>query len=57
MRLARASALVLFTDRLRCLMKRPVRLLGSAALLVSIWMVIFEAGLRMQQYFGPLYDL
>ena len=38
-------------------MKRPVRLLGSAALLVSIWMVIFEAGLRMQQYFGPLYDL
>ena len=57
LRLARASALVLFTDRLRCLMKRPVRLLGSAALLVSIWMVIFEAGLRMQQYFGPLYDL
>jgi hypothetical protein len=38
-------------------MKRLVHLLGQAALLVIAWAVIFEIGLRMQQYFGPLYDL
>ena len=38
-------------------MKRWFRLLGQAALLVITWTVIFEIGLRMQQYFGPLYDL
>lgn len=38
-------------------MKRLFHLLGQAALLVIMWAVIFEIGLRMQQYFGPLYDL
>ena len=38
-------------------MKRGFHLLGQAALLVIMWAVIFEIGLRMQQYFGPLYDL
>lgn len=38
-------------------MKRLLRFLGQAALLVVVWAIIFEAGLRMQQYFGPLYDL
>jgi hypothetical protein len=38
-------------------MKRRFHLLGQAALLVIMWAVIFEVGLRMQQYFGPLYDL
>lgn len=38
-------------------MKRLLRFLGQAALLVVVWAAIFEAGLRMQQYFGPLYDL
>ena len=38
-------------------MKRLVHLLGQAALLVITWAVIFEIGLRVQQYFGPLYDL
>jgi len=38
-------------------MKRRFRLLGQALLLVIVWAVIFEIGLRMQQYFGPLYDL
>lgn len=38
-------------------MKRLVHLLRQAALLVIVWAVIFEIGLRMQQYFGPLYDL
>lgn len=38
-------------------MKRLVHLLGQAALLVIAWAVIFEIGLRTQQYFGPLYDL
>lgn len=38
-------------------MKRLVHLLRQAALLVIAWAVIFEIGLRMQQYFGPLYDL
>ena len=37
--------------------KRSYHLLGQAALLVVIWGAIFEAGLRVQQYFGPLYDL
>lgn len=30
---------------------------GQAVLLVVIWGAIFEAGLRLQQYLGPLYDL
>ena len=38
-------------------MKRGLRLLGQAALLVISWVVIFEIGFRLQQYFGPLYDL
>ena len=38
-------------------MKRLFHLLGQAALLVVMWGVILEIGLRMQQYFGPLYDL
>ncbi len=38
-------------------MKRWFRLLGQAALLVISWAVILEIGLRVQQYFGPLYDL
>lgn len=38
-------------------MKRLFHLLGQAALLVITWAVIFEIGLRMQQHFGPLYDL
>src|SRR5437879_2815527 len=38
-------------------MKRLFRLLGQAVLLVILWGAIFEAGLRAQQYFGPLYDL
>ena len=38
-------------------MKRGFHLLGQAALLVVTWGVIFEIGLRIQQYFGPLYDL
>ena len=38
-------------------MKRGFHLLGQAALLVIVWGAIFESGLRMQQYFGPLYDL
>ena len=38
-------------------MKRLFHVLGQAALLVIAWAVIFEIGLRMQQYFGPLYDL
>jgi hypothetical protein len=33
------------------------RLIGQSALLVITWAAIFETGLRMQQYFGPLYDL
>lgn len=33
------------------------RLIGQATLLVATWGAIFEIGLRMQQYFGPLYDL
>ena len=38
-------------------MKDRFHFLGQAALLVVSWAVIFEIGLRMQQYFGPLYDL
>jgi hypothetical protein len=38
-------------------MKRLFHLLGKAALLVIMWGVIVEIGLRMQQSFGPLYDL
>jgi len=38
-------------------MKRLFPHLGQAVLLVITWAVIFEIGLRMQQYFGPLYDL
>ena len=38
-------------------MKRGFHLLGQAALLVLTWAVIFEIGFRLQQYFGPLYDL
>lgn len=38
-------------------MKEWFHLLGQAALLVITWAAIFEIGLRMQQYFGPLYDL
>jgi hypothetical protein len=33
------------------------RFLGQAVLLTVAWAAIFEIGLRMQQYFGPLYDL
>jgi hypothetical protein len=40
----------------RPLQRRP-RLLGQAILLIISWSVIFEIGLRLQQYFGPLYDL
>jgi hypothetical protein len=38
-------------------MKRLFHTLGQAVLLVIAWGAIFEAGLRLQQYFGPLYDL
>jgi hypothetical protein len=38
-------------------MNRWFRPLGQAALLATTRAVIFEIGLRMQQYFGPLYDL
>jgi len=38
-------------------MKRGFYLLGPAVLLVISWAVIFEIGFRLQQYFGPLYDL
>jgi hypothetical protein len=38
-------------------MKRLFHVVGQAVLLVIMWAAIFEVGLRMQQYFGPLYDL
>jgi len=38
-------------------MKRPIRALAQAMLLIVSWAAIFEIGLRAQQYFGPLYDL
>jgi hypothetical protein len=44
-------------DRKATIMMRWLRLTGQAVLLVVGWAVIFEIGLRAQQYFGPLYDL
>jgi hypothetical protein len=44
-------------QRLRGGTKRLFYFLGQAAVLLITWGVIFEIGLRMQQYFGPLYDL
>ncbi len=38
-------------------MIRWLRLIGQSALLVITWVTIFEIGLRLQQHFGPLYDL
>jgi hypothetical protein len=38
-------------------MKRFLHFLGQAALLAVSWLVIFEIGFRVQQVFGPLYDL
>lgn len=38
-------------------MKRWGRRLGQGALLLAMWGAIFEIGLRVQQYFGPLDDL
>jgi len=38
-------------------MKWFLRFLGRAALLVVSWVAVFEIGFRVQQYFGPLYDL
>ena len=38
-------------------MKRWFRLLGRGTLLFITWVAIFETGLRLQQYFGPLFDL
>lgn len=38
-------------------MKRWVRLLGQGVLLLVCWGAIFEIGLRLQQYLGPLDDL
>jgi hypothetical protein len=38
-------------------MKRLFHVTGQAVLLVVVWAAIFEIGLRIQQYFGPLYDL
>jgi hypothetical protein len=38
-------------------MKRLLHLLAQAVLLVIVWAAIFETGFRLQQYFGPLYDL
>jgi len=32
-------------------------LIGQWVLLAITWTTIFEIGLRVQQYFGPLYDL
>jgi lysophospholipase L1-like esterase len=42
---------------LKARLKRPLRFIGRALLLAAVWAAIFEAGLRAQQYFGPLYDL
>lgn len=44
-------------DRNADIMRRWLRLIGQAVLLVVGWAAIFEIGLRAQQYFGPLYDL
>jgi hypothetical protein len=38
-------------------MKRLFHLLGQAVLLVIVWVAIIEFGFRLQQHFGPLYDL
>lgn len=38
-------------------MKRWFCLLGQGALLLITWGAIFEIGLRLQQYVGPLFDL
>jgi hypothetical protein len=38
-------------------MKRLFHLLAQAVLSVIVWVAIFETGFRLQQYFGPLYDL
>jgi hypothetical protein len=38
-------------------MKRRFRLLARGALLFITWATIFEIGLRLQQYVGPLFDL
>ena len=38
-------------------MQRLFHLIGQAALLIIIWVGVLESGLRLQQYFGPLYDL
>lgn len=38
-------------------MKRFLRLLGQGALLFVTWSAIFEIGLRLQQHFGPVFDL
>jgi hypothetical protein len=38
-------------------MKGGFRFFRQALLLIITWGVIFEIGLRAQQYFGPLYDL
>lgn len=38
-------------------MKRWFRLLGQGALLFITWGAILEMGLRLQQYFAPLFDL
>jgi len=38
-------------------MKRLAHISRQAVMLVVAWLVIFEIGFRMQQYFGPLYDL
>ena len=36
---------------------RTFHLLGQAVPPVLLWAAIVEIGFRMQQYFGPLYDL
>ena len=38
-------------------MKRWLHLLRQTTLLIISWGLIFEIGLRLQQYLGPLYDL
>ena len=38
-------------------MRRLAHFAAQAVALVIIWAAIFEIGLRLQQYFGPLYDL
>jgi hypothetical protein len=38
-------------------MKRLFHLLAPAMLSIIVWVAIVETGFRLQQYFGPLYDL